>query len=197
MNFMEKKKKIGLFFGTFNPVHIGHMAIANYFVAYSDLDQLWFVVSPHNPLKNRNDLLADYHRLHLLELAIGDSNLFRVSNVEFNMPKPSYTIDTLTYLHEKYPDYELVLLLGSDNLDSFHKWKNYQVILDQYQLYVYPRNQFKPEDSVYREHIKLVDAPQMEVSSSFIRKAIREGKDVSFFMPESVARYVNEMNFYQ
>ncbi len=194
---MEKKKKIGLFFGTFNPVHIGHMAIANYFVAYSDLDQLWFVVSPHNPLKNRNDLLADYHRLHLLELAIGDSNLFRVSNVEFNMPKPSYTIDTLTYLHEKYPDYELVLLLGSDNLDSLHKWKNYQVILDQYQLYVYPRNQFKPEDSVYRDYIRLVDAPQMEVSSSFIRKAIRDGKNVSFFMPEPVARYVNEMNFYQ
>ncbi len=193
----NNRRQIGLFFGTFNPIHNGHMAIANYFVEFSDIDQLWFILSPHNPLKKRSDLLADYHRLHLLELAIGDSRLFKVSKVEFHLPKPSYTIDTLVYLQEQFSDCDFRLIIGSDNLNTFHKWKNYEMILSNYSILVYPRNGFKLADSLYREYIELVDAPQMEISSSFIRKAIGDGKDVSFFMPSSVSAYIDEMNFYK
>lgn len=190
-------KRIGLFFGSFNPVHIGHMAIANYFVAFSDLDQLWFVVSPLNPLKPRHNLLNDYQRLHLVDLAIGDSGLFRSSKVEFDLPKPSYTIDTLTYLQEKHPDYQFILIIGSDNLISFHKWKNFEVILEEYELMVYPRPGYEVNLADFPGKIRLLDAPLMEISSSFIRESIRNKKDVRYFMPAAVAEYISEMHFYE
>ncbi|MCF8295192.1 MAG: nicotinate-nucleotide adenylyltransferase [Bacteroidales bacterium] len=190
-------KRIGLFFGSFNPIHIGHLAIANYFVSFTDLHQVWFVVSPQNPLKEKQSLLADYHRLQLVDIAIGDSPLFRSSKIEFELPKPSYTIHTLSYLSEKYPEYEFVLLLGADNLQSFHKWKNYTVILENYELMVYPRPGYEVNSTSFQGKIQVIQAPLMEISSSFIRQAIGEGKDVRFFMPKAVADYIDEMNFYK
>jgi nicotinate-nucleotide adenylyltransferase len=190
-------KKTGLYFGSFNPIHVGHMAIANYLVEFSDLDQLWFVVSPQNPLKPKSSLLADYHRFELVRRAIGDSSLFLASNIEFNMPKPSYTIDSLTYLKEKYTDHEFVLIMGSDNLNSFHKWKNHENIMSNHEIYVYPRPDFSPEKFSAEIPFKLFNAPLMEISSSFIRQSIKAGKNVSFFMPASVANYVEEMHFYE
>lgn len=190
-------KKTGLFFGSFNPVHIGHTAIANYMVEFTDLDQLWFVVSPQNPFKKKSQLLAEYHRLELVNLAIGESPLFKSTNVEFKLPQPSYTIDTLVYLQEKYPDHEFVLIVGSDNLPYLHKWKNYQQLLDNHELYVYPRPEVDANDFVNLGRLKIVDAPLIEISSSFIRKAIRDKKDVEFFLPCKVAEYIKEMHFYE
>ena len=192
------KLKVGLYFGSFNPVHIGHMAIANYMVEYTSIDQLWFVVSPHNPLKNKLNLLNDYQRLDLVNRAIEDDNRFRASNIEFNLPKPSYTIDTLTYLKEKFPDYEFVILMGSDNLESFHKWKNFKTIVQNYGIIVYPRPGFEQAKVLKHENIVIAkEAPLMEVSSSFIRNAIHDGKDVRHFLPQNVWKYVDEMNFYK
>ena len=190
-------KKTGLYFGSFNPVHIGHMAIANYMVEFTDIDQLWFILSPQNPFKKRSGLLADHHRLALLNTAIDSSLLFKASNIEFNMPKPSYTIDTLAYLGEKYPEREFVLIMGSDNLPTFHKWKNFRQIADNYEIYVYPRPGISIDDYKDIAKIRKVEAPLIEISSSFIRKAIAAGKNVSYFMPSKVAEYVAEMHFYE
>lgn len=189
--------KIGLYFGSFNPVHIGHMAIAGYMTEFTDLQQVWLVVSPHNPLKPAGSLLQDYHRFHLVELAIGDYRRLRASKVEFDLPRPSYTVVTLAYLGEKYPEHEFSLIMGSDNLESLRKWKDFELILEQHDIYVYPRPGH--EGGEFRSHprVKWTEAPQMEVSSSFIRKSLREGKDVRFLLPESVWNYVDEMNFYR
>ena len=192
------KLKVGLYFGSFNPIHIGHMAIANYMVEYTNIDQLWFVVSPHNPLKNKSNLLNDYQRIDLVNRAIEDDNRFRASNIEFNLPKPSYTIDTLTYLKEKFPDYEFIILMGSDNLESFHKWKNFKTIVQNYGIIVYPRPGFEQAKVLKHENIVIAEeAPLMEISSSFIRNAIKEGKDVRYYLPLNVWKYVDEMNFYK
>ena len=188
--------KIGLFFGSYNPIHIGHLAIANYMVEFTDLDQLWFVVSPQNPFKQKSTLLPDYQRFELVNQAIGDDYKFRASNIEFNLSKPSYTIDTLTYLHDKFPKYEFVLIMGLDNLENFHKWKNHEEILNYHQLYVYPRPNTKENDLINHEKVKIVNAPIMEISSSFIRKSIKEGKDIQYFLPEKVYKYIKEMSFY-
>ncbi len=189
--------KIGLYFGSFNPIHNGHMAIANYMVEFTDLQQVWFVVSPHNPLKQKASLLADSHRFELVRLAVNDYPKFRVSNIEFSLPKPSYTIDTLTYLSEKYPQHSFVLIMGSDNLHSFTKWKNYERILEYYEIYAYPRPDYDGGDFKNHPKVKFVPAPLMEISSSFIRQAIKDKKDVRFFMPLSVFKYVDDMNFYE
>jgi nicotinate-nucleotide adenylyltransferase len=193
----------GLYFGSFNPIHIGHMAIANYLVEFTGLKQIWFVVSPHNPLKQKTSLLNDYQRLEMVHMAIDDDPRFRASDIEFNMPKPSYTIDTLTYLSEKYPDREFRLIMGSDNLYFIHKWKNYNNLLDEYKIIVYPRPGY-PDDierlpvlSDYGERIDQINAPLMEISSSFIRKAVKEGKNICHFLPEKVFKYMDEMNFYK
>lgn len=192
------KLKVGLYFGSYNPIHIGHLAIANYMVEFTDIDQLWFVVSPQNPFKQKENLLADYHRLEMVERAIEGDQRFRASNIEFNLPKPSYTIDTLTYLHERYPGYSFVILMGSDNLTSFPKWKNFEIIIENYGVIVYPRPGFDHSEIKNYKNIEVaVNTPLMEISSSFIRKAIKSGKDVRHFMPLRAWEYLDEMNFYK
>jgi len=189
--------EVGLYFGSFNPVHIGHMAIANYMVEYTDLQQIWFVVSPQNPLKAKNTLLADYQRYELVSRAIGNNIKFRVSNIEFSMPKPSYTIDTLTYISEKYPNHKFSIIMGSDNILTLNKWKNYEQILQYYKIYIYPRSDFQLENVEVKGNFEIANAPQMEISSSFIRQAIKEGKDIPYFMPSEAYKYMREMHFYE
>jgi nicotinate-nucleotide adenylyltransferase len=189
--------KIGLYFGTFNPIHIGHMAIASFIVDYADIDELWFVVSPQNPHKKKQNLLNDYHRLEMVHRAVDDDKRFRVSNIEFSLPKPSYTVDTLTYLKEQYPDYQFKIIMGSDNLEKFHKWKNYEQIVENYGLIVYPRPGFEPSKYQLPPGTEIAKAPHMEISSTFIRKAIREGNDVRHFLPQKTWEYLDEMNFYK
>ncbi|TSA38950.1 MAG: nicotinate-nucleotide adenylyltransferase [Porphyromonadaceae bacterium] len=198
-------KKIGLFFGSFNPIHNGHLMIANYLAEFVELDQVWFVISPLNPFKVDQDLLPDYHRLEMLTRAIGDYPGFRVSSVEFRLPKPSYTIDTLTFLENKYPENQFIFIMGSDQLPDFHKWKNSGQILANYKILVYPRPNYAPNhltpnpltSLINHPSITLVNAPMMEISSSFIRQSIKEGKDVRFFMPELTWQYLDEMHFYE
>lgn len=187
----------GLYFGSFNPIHIGHLALANYITAYTDVDEVWFVVSPQNPFKQRDQLLDDQQRLHLVNLALRDFAKFRSSNIEFSMPKPSYTIDTLAYLREKYPSRNFTLIMGEDNLVNFHKWKNADLILKDYSLTVYPRPNCPKTEMHNHPKVRLVDAPQIEISSSFIRQSIAEGRDVQFFVPDAVWKYIDEMNFYK
>ncbi len=189
--------KIGLYFGSFNPIHIGHLAIANYMAEYSRLEQIWFVVSPQNPFKHQASLLADYHRLELVNRAIENYPKLKASNIEFGLPKPSYTVDTLTYLHEKYPQHDFALIMGADNLKHLNKWKNYKQLLQHYEIYVYPRPGFNHKEMKIEGKINVIDAPLMEISSSFIRKAISDQKDIPFFMPQSAYRYLKEMHFYE
>ena len=191
------KLQVGLYFGTYNPIHIGHLAIANYMVEFTEIDQLWFVVSPHNPHKKKANLLDDYQRLEMVHLAVDGDDRFRVSNIEFTLPKPSYTVDTLAYLKDKHPEYEFKILMGSDNLENFHKWKNYETIIENYGAIVYPRPEF--DKTGYKPHpnILLTDAPLMDISSTFIRKAIQQGKDVRHYLPSKTWDYLEEMNFYK
>ena len=189
--------KTGLFFGSFNPIHSGHLMIAAYMAEYTDLDKVWFVVSPHNPLKEKSSLLADHHRLAMVNLAIEDDVRFRASNIEFKLPQPSYTIDTLTYLSEKHPSNRFILLAGSDSLTSFKEWKNYEEILKQYHLYVYPRPGTPPTEFDGHSSITRIDAPLVTVSSSFIREGLRTGKNMRYFLPEKVWKYIEEMHFYR
>ncbi len=189
--------KIGLFFGSFNPVHNGHMIIANYMLEYSDLNKIWFVISPQNPFKKKTNLLADYHRYELLNLVLENTSDYEVTDIEFKMPKPSYTIDTLTYLREKHPKKEFILIMGSDNLQSFKKWKNSEIILQNHELYVYPRPDYDGGELKNNAKVNFINAPLMEISSSFIRKAVKEKKEVRFFMPEKAYNYMREMHFYE
>ena len=188
---------IGLYFGSFNPVHIGHLAIANYMVEYTDIDELWFIISPHNPLKKKASLLNDHARYDMVYEAVKDDSRFRVSDVEFHMPQPSYTIDTLAYLEEKYPGKTFSILMGSDGLRTFHKWKNADVLIKNYVRYIYPRI---GEDLDYirtHENVKIVDAPRFEISSSFIRNAIKENHDVRYFLPKDVFEIIDKAGYYR
>ncbi len=194
---VSEKTKIGLFFGSFNPIHNGHLMLANYLLEFTDLGEIWFVVSPRNPLKDKHSLLADYHRLEMVNRAIECFDRFRSSDIEFKLPKPSYTIHTLTYLSEKFPSKDFVLIVGGDNLQTFNKWRNPEAILSQYQLYVYARPGFEGGDFAQHHNVFIFDAPLLEVSSSFIRDAIKKGKDLRFFMPEKAYSYMDEMNFYK
>jgi len=189
--------KTGLFFGSFNPVHIGHLAIANYMLEFTDLDELWMIVSPHNPFKTKNSLASEYDRIKMVEMAIGENPKMSASDIEFRLPKPSYTIDTLTYLEERYPSKNFILLVGSDNLESFHKWKNYEEILKNYQLYVYPRPGSDLGKYAEYKNIKMVNAPFIEISSSFIRESIKKGKNIQYFLPSKVYEYIKHNNFYK
>ena len=194
---MSSSSKTGLFFGSFNPIHTGHLMIASYMAEYTDLGQVWFVVSPHNPLKEKLTLLAGNHRLFMVNLAIEDDTRFKSSNIEFKLPRPSYTIDTLTYLSEKFPKREFVLIAGSDNLPSFHKWKNHEELLKQYRVYLYPRPGEVKSRFDHHPSITKVDAPLITISSSFIREGIHQGKNMRYFLPEKVWQYIQEMNFYR
>lgn len=189
--------KIGLFFGSFNPIHIGHLIIANYFAENGGLDQVWFVVSPHNPLKDKTSLLDEKHRYYMTNLAVEDNYKLRATNIEFHLPKPSYTIDTLTYLHEKYPEHTFVLLMGSDNLLSIPKWKNYTLLLQKYAFYIYSRPGFEIQELPFSGDITYFDVPQIYISSTFIRKAIKEGFSVRYLVPDAVLKHLEDMHFYK
>ncbi|RZW40695.1 MAG: nicotinate-nucleotide adenylyltransferase, partial [Flavobacteriaceae bacterium] len=184
--------KVGLYFGSFNPVHVGHMIIANHMVNNTDMDQLWMVVSPHNPLKQKKTLAKDYDRLHLLNLAIGDLTNIKASDIEFKLPKPSYTIDTMVYLEEKYPQHQFCLIMGGDNLASFHKWKNYEKLLENYPIYVYRRPNYDLPEIASHENIILEEAPLLDISASFIRSQIRSKKSIKYLVPDKVYEYLLE-----
>jgi len=201
---MKKRTTTGLYFGSFNPVHIGHLAIAGYMVEYAGLDEVWFVVSPLNPLKKKETLLPDRQRLYMVELAIGNNEKFRASDIEFRLPVPSYTIDTLTYLKENYPSHDFVLIMGEDNLYTLHKWKNAAELVKNHFIYVYPRKDSrKPANPLLDEllskavSLTFVNAPLMEISGTFIRNGIKAGKDMSYFLPPAVWKYIREMHFYE
>lgn len=189
--------KVGLYFGSFNPIHIGHLAIANYISEFSDLDEIWLVVSPQNPLKKKKSLLNEFDRYKMVELALNNNNKIKPTDIEFHMPKPSFTIDTLTYLSDRNPTYKFAIILGTDNFDSFHKWKNYEEILNKYELYVYPRPGYDLGEYENHESITQVNAPVMEISSSFIREAIQDDKNIEFFLPNKVYEYIHKMQFYK
>jgi nicotinate-nucleotide adenylyltransferase len=193
------QKKIGLYFGTFNPIHVGHLAIANYMVEFSDLDEVWLIVTPHNPHKTKNTLLDDTQRLSMVRIALEDYPKLKASNAEFELNQPNYTVDTLVHLEEKHPDLSFCLIMGEDNLKNFHKWKNHEVILDRYAIYVYPRISEGPIKTRFKNHSKIhkVDAPIMEISSTFIRNSIKTGKDIRPMLPHSVWTYIDEMSFYK
>ena len=189
--------RIGLFFGSFNPIHIGHLIIANYMANYTDLDEVWLVISPHNPLKDKNGLINMYDRLEMAKLATENTEKLRVSDIEFKLPQPSYTIDTLMHLSEKYPGREFSLIMGSDNLSSLRKWKNFDIILRDYQIHVYPRPGFKDLEFASHPSVKITQTPLMEISSTFVRKAVREGKNVQYFLPDAVLEFIESKNLYR
>jgi len=194
---MGKRKKTGLFFGSFNPIHVGHLVISNYMLEFAGLDEIWLMVSPHNPLKEKKSLLAGHHRYAMTDLAVADHPRIRASNFEFQLPRPSYTINTLVRLEEKYPEREFILIAGSDIFPTFHKWKNYEELLKNYQFYIYNRPASDPGKYSEHPHVKVFAAPLMEISSSFIREAIGKGKDMRYFVPAKVYDYILEMHFYQ
>ncbi|MBO3117987.1 nicotinate-nucleotide adenylyltransferase [Winogradskyella sp. DF17] len=191
--------KIGLFFGTFNPIHVGHLTIGNHIVEHSDLDQVWFVVTPQSPFKQKRNLLDNYQRLEMVYLATKEYNTLKPSNIEFGLKQPNYTIDTLAYLEEKYPDHQFSLIMGEDNLKSFHKWKNYELILENHGIYVYPRISKSVIPEQFKNHAKIfnISAPIMELSSTFIRQEIKAGRNVRPMLPDEVWKYLDEMNFYK
>ena len=205
--------KIGLYFGTFNPIHVGHLIIANHMAEHSGLDQIWMVVTPHNPLKKKSTLLDDYHRLQMVHLATEDFPKIKPSDIEFKLSQPNYTVNTLVHLEEKYPNYEFSLIMGEDNLRSFPKWKNYEAILTHHGIYVYPRLESKSsadeaistdsEDldlkifQKYGTKIHMIDAPVVEISSTFIRDNIKKGKNVQPLLPAKVWEYIDHNNFYK
>ena len=192
--------KVGLFFGTFNPIHVGHLILANHMAEFTSLEEVWFVVTPRSPFKQKQSLLEDHHRYRMVEEAIQDYDHLKASKIEFNLPQPNYTINTLAYLEEKYGGkHRFALIMGSDNLASFHKWKNYDEILKNHEIFVYPRiSDKKPKDAIAgHEHIALIEAPILEISSTFIRKNHKAGKNIRPLLPHSVWQYLDEMNFYR
>ena len=205
--------KIGLYFGTFNPIHIGHLIIANHLAEYSDLDQIWMIVTPHNPLKSKQTLLDDYQRLQLVFLATEDYPKIKPSDIEFKLPQPNYTVNTLVYIQEKYPKHIFSLIMGEDNLKSLHKWKNHEVILQNHEIYVYPRIYAKAkteedpnlkgdsakQNPTIKNNIKIhyVDAPIIDISSTFIRENIKKKKNVRPLLPSKVWEYIDHNNLYK
>ena len=188
--------KIGLFFGSFNPIHVGHLIIANTMAENSALDEVWFVVSPQNPFKKKSSLLHEFDRLDMVEKAIADNYKLKASDIEFHLPKPSFTIDTLTYIQEKHPQHQFALIMGSDNLTHFHKWKNYEQILTFYQIYYYPRPNTQPSDFEQHPAVHAVEAPLLDISATFIRNLIKEGKSIKYLVHEDVEAYILQKKFY-
>ena len=193
----HKTTRTGLFFGSFNPVHTGHMIIANYMVENSELDEVWLVVSPHNPHKSQKSLARDHDRLHLVHLAIGNNYKIRASNIEFSLPRPSYTVNTLAHLREKYPNRDFALIMGGDNLLTLHKWKNYEVILKHHHIYVYNRPGYEQGSLADHEHVHYLEAPLLDISASFIRTLIKDGKSVQYMVPDAVFEYLDGSSMYK
>lgn len=191
--------KVGLYFGTFNPIHVGHLIIANHLAENSDLDEVWMVVTPHNPLKKKSGLLEDYHRLHMIHLATERFDKIKPSDIEFKLPQPNYTINTLIHLTEKFPKYEFSLIMGEDNLKSLNKWKNYEQILKDYDIYVYPRISESEVSDEFVNHPKIhkVEAPIIELSSTFIRNSVKESKDIRPMLDDKVWEYIDHNLFYR
>ena len=190
-------KKVGIYSGSFNPIHHGHVMLANYQVEFSDLDALWFVVTPQNPLKKKDDLLEDDERLKMVQLAVGDDPRFCVSDIEMHLPTPSYTINTLTVLSEQYPDCQFVFICGMDSLQNLKRWREYQKILDNYEILVFPREGYDGGELLDYPSVTVLKTPVLEISSSFIRQCIKEGRDVRHFMPEKAFLYMKENHFYE
>jgi nicotinate-nucleotide adenylyltransferase len=188
--------KIGLFFGSFNPIHTGHLIIANHVLNETDLDKVWFIVSPQNPLKKSKTLLNKYHRLHLVRLAIEGDSRMRALDIEFGLPTPSYTVDTLTYLKEKYPKHEFSVIMGSDSLQNLHKWKNYEVILKNYHIYVYLRPAAELTEHT-EKNIHLLKAPRLEISATQIRELIKSGKSIRYMVPGIVMEEIENCGYYK
>lgn len=188
--------KTGLFFGSFNPVHVGHMIIANHMLNHTDLDAVWLVVSPHNPLKKKSTLANDYDRLHLVNLAIGDTLNLKASDIEFSLPKPSYTIDTMTYLTEKYPNIEFSLIMGGDNLASITKWKNYELLLERYRIFIYKRPNYAENEFADHKNVVLAEAPLLDISASYIRQLIKDKKSIKYLVPDKVYEYLKDFPVY-
>ena len=195
---MLQPKRIGLFFGSFNPIHTGHLIIAEYMATRTDLEQVWFVVSPHNPLKLRSTLANDFDRLHMVQMAIDDNPRLKASNIEFSLPKPSYTIDTMVYLHEKYPQHQFSLIMGSDNLGSISKWKNYELLLERYIIHVYKREGIPIDQSlVPAADIRIYDVPMLDISSTYIRQSIADGLSIRYMVPESIYQFLDGSRLYR
>lgn len=188
--------KIGLFFGSFNPIHIGHLIIGNVMVETTDLEQLWYVVSPQNPLKARRSLVHEFDRYDMVEAAIAESYHLKVSDIEFNMPKPSFTVDTLAYLSDKHPEHQFSLIIGEDNLRSFPKWKNYQTIVDNYGLYVYPRPNGEKSSLENHPNVHWVKAPILDISATYIRELVKNNRSVQYLVPDGVARLIESRKLY-
>lgn len=189
--------KIGLFFGSFNPIHIGHLIIANYMANHTDISEVWLMVSPHNPLKKKDSLANMYDRLEMVNLALADAENIKSSDFEFRLKQPSYTIDTLTHLKERHPEREFVLIMGSDNLVSLKKWKNYEIILRDYQIYIYPRPDYYDEEMAKHPSITITKTPLMEFSSTFIRKSVAANKNIKYFLPDSVIDFIEKKGLYR
>jgi len=194
---MSDRPKIGLFFGSFNPIHIGHMIIANIMAENTDLKKVWFIVSPQNPLKPSKGLLHEFDRYDLVKAAIADNYKLEVSDIEFNLPRPSYTIHTLAHLHEKHPDKDFKLIMGEDSLESLPKWKNHEQILEQYGLYVYPRPHVTNSELKRHGNVKMVEAPLLDISATYIRQCIKNNKSIRYLVPEAVEQLIRLKHFYQ
>ena len=186
---------IGLYFGSFNPIHTGHLIVANHVVTHTDVDKVWFIVSPHNPLKDSHSLLNEYDRLHLVNLAIEDNSKFRASNVEFQLPKPSYTIDTLTYLTEKFPLERFSVIMGADSFQNIHRWKNFEQLVSRFSFLVYKRPGFQVKDT-HGATITILDAPMLEISSTYIRTLIKEKRSIKYIVPDAVEKYIETNRYY-
>lgn len=191
--------KIGLYFGTFNPIHVGHLIIANHMVEHSDLDEIWMVVTPHNPFKKKSSLLDNHHRFEMVYRATEQYPKIKPSNIEFKLPQPNYTAHTLVHISDTYPDKEFSLIMGEDNLKSFHKWKNFETILEHHQLYVYPRISEGVIETQFDAHPKVhkVDAPIVQISSTMIRNGIKADTNIQPLLSKEVWEYLDEMNFYR
>lgn len=187
---------IGLYFGSFNPIHTGHLIVANHVLEYTEVDKVWFVVSPHNPLKDSHSLLNEYDRLHLVKLAIEDNLKFRASNVEFQLPKPSFTIHTLTYLSEKFPLERFSLILGADSFQNIHRWKNYEQLVENYDFIIYNRSGFEIKDT-HNARLTVLDAPHLDISSTYIRRQIKDKKSIKYIVPANVEEYIIANRYYQ